>query len=293
MDSDLSEAINRLPNDWWKTMSVCAVCSNILKGYVLGLMLSGEIGGKFQTGLYSGFLFEFNNTLIWFTAGHVTQDINIIASTTSVNKFKGRWIDWENTEGADSIPINFKDFNAFSGERFGRDLGMFILSPLIMETLVKNTNSVAFRPKHVLDNQDFQPEGYYLLGFPANLREEKRINQTLINRSTLVCLPIERIPCSPDLPFENLDPVAFYGKIVDYPDSLQTKIEVPGMSGGPIIGIKRDPIKGMDYRLYAIQSRWAPESRLIKAEPILEPIEWLVEIESSSNDDNLQPANRK
>ncbi|MBK9927634.1 MAG: hypothetical protein IPP66_20380 [Anaerolineales bacterium] len=74
--NDLSEAVNKMPEDWWKTIEWCASCSNLFKGYILGLMLSGKFYGTQQTYLYSGFLFELKNTLIWFTAGHITKNIN-------------------------------------------------------------------------------------------------------------------------------------------------------------------------------------------------------------------------
>jgi hypothetical protein len=283
MDNNLSEAVNRLPKDWWKTIKWCASCSILFKGYILGLMLSGEIYGKHQTVLYSGFLFEFENTLIWFTAGHVTDQINKILSDNPPKNLKGRWIDWENIPGADSIPVNFKEFHPFSGWDYGRDLGMYILGPLETEIMKKNKHSICFHMEHVTNLQNFQPEGYYLLGFPENLREQTRINQIQVYSSTLVCLPIEKIPFSTDLLFEEPDPNAFHGKIIFFPDSPNSQFMVPGMSGGPVIGIKRNPLKGIDYRLYAIQSKWLSESRLIRAEPILEPIEWIAKIWNSSD----------
>lgn len=279
MDNNLSEAVNRLPKDWWKTIEMCATCSNLFKGYILGLMLSGQIYGKNQTVLYSGFLFEFKNTLIWFTAGHVIDCINKILSDNPPENVRGRWIDWENIPGAESIPVNFKEFHPFSGWDYSHDLGMYILGPLETENITKNKHSLCFHIGQVTDLQNFQPEGYYLLGFPENLKKQTRINQIqALYSSTLICLPIEKIPFSTDLPFKKPNPNAFHGKIIDFPDSPNTQFIVPGMSGGPVIGFKRDPLKGIDYRLYAIQSDWLEKSRLIRAEPISEPIQWIAEI---------------
>lgn len=278
MENDLGEAINKLPRDWWKTIRWCETCSNLFKGYILGLMLSGEIHGEHITVLYSGFLFKFKNTLIWFTAGHITDEIINVLSDQSNKNLKGRWMDWENIQGADSIPVNFQEFHPFSGWDYGHDLGMYIMGPLEKEIIAKNTNSICFSMKHVIDIQNFEAEGYYLLGFPVNLTEKTKTNSIEVFSSTLICLPIEKIPFSTNLRFEDPDPNAFYGKMVNFSDSPNTQIIVPGMSGGPIIGIKRDPLKGIDYRLYAIQSKWLSESRLIKAEPISEPVEWLTKI---------------
>jgi hypothetical protein len=275
MEIELDEAVNNLPEDWWKNIKWCASCSNRFKGYVLGLMLSGEIYGKHQIILYSGFLFWFKNTLIWFTAGHVTSQINNILSDSSSKNLKGRWIDWENIQGADSIPVNFHEFHPFSGWDYSHDLGMYIMGPTEKETIAKNTHSICFSMKHVNDIQNFEPEGYYLLGFPENLTKNSPAG---VFSSTLICLPIEKVAFSTSLGFEDPDPDAFHGKIVNFPDSPDTQFTVPGMSGGPIIGIKRDPQKGIDYRLYAIQSMWLPESRLIRAEPISEPVEWLTKM---------------
>lgn len=283
MDNNLCEAVKRLPTDWWKTTKWCVTCSNLFKGYILGLMLSRKFNGKYQTVLYSGFLFEFRNTLIWFTAGHITDEINNVLSDNSYENLMGRWIDWENIPDANSIPVNFKEFHPFSGWHHGYDLGMYILGPLEKEIIEKNTHSICFSMKHVTDLQNFQPEGYHLLGFPENLTKQTEDNQNQVFSSELVCLPIEKIPFSTDLLFEYPDPNAFHGKIIDFPDSPDTNIMVPGMSGGPIIGIKRDPLKGIDYRLYAIQSKWLRKSRLIKAESILQPIEWISKICNSSD----------
>ena len=279
MKNDLvDDAISKLPRDWWKNIQWCASCSNLFKGYILGLMLSGEIYGQSQTILYSGFLFEFKETLIWFTAGHITDEINKVLSDKSSKNLNGRWIDWEIIPGADSIPVNFQEFHLFSGWDYGHDLGMYIMGSLEREIIVRNTHSICFSMNHVDNIQSFEPEGYYLLGFPASLTEKTKVDETQVYRSTLICLPIEKIPFSTDLGFEDPDPNAFYGKIVDFPDASDVQIKVPGMSGGPIIGVKRDSAKGIDYRLYAIQSKWLSESRIIKAEPILEPIEWLTKI---------------
>lgn len=286
MDTDLSEAVNRLPKDWWKTIEISSTCSNLFKGYILGLMLSGKIYGTNQTTLFSGFLFEFENTLIWFTAGHVIECINRILSDNNPDEVTGRWMDWETIPGAESIPVNFKEFHPFSSQDYSHDLGMYILGPLETEIIRKNEHSICFHVDQATDIQNFEPEGYFLLGFPASLREEARINQFQSSfKSALVCLPIAKIPFSPDLPFQTPNPNAFHGKIIDFPDSPSTQFSVPGMSGGPVIGIKRDPLKGIDYRLFAIQSDWLSESRLIRAEPILEPVQWIKEIWNSSRTD--------
>jgi len=271
------KAIQNLPTDWWKTKAICISFENILKGFILGLMLSGEFAGIKQSYLFSGFLFKYCNSIIWFTAGHVINNINKVISSTPIDNYVGRWIDWENIRGAESIPVNFKAFTAFSGWDFDFDFGMYILSTLETENIAKNTHSVCFNMGHVIDLETFQPEGYYLFGFPEKLREETRVGTTTFNTSPLICVPLEKIPFTKDLQFTNSDPNAFYGKIVDFPDSPETKYEIPGMSGGPIIGIKRDKTKGIDFRLYAIQSSCLPESRIIQAEPMTIPIKLLEE----------------
>lgn len=283
MTSILSEAINKIPDGWWKSKPACDKFSDIFKGYILGLLISGLFSDKQQSYLYSGFLFCIDDTIIWFTAGHVTQNITDVILNTPIEDFLGRWIDWEDNNWDNFIPVNFKNFPLFSGCKNNCDLGMYILSPQEKEIIVMNTNSICFEKKHVIGLETFQPEGFYLLGFPKDLREETITETTTFYKSPIDCVPIERMTYSKDIPFDNPDPRFFYGKVVDFSDNPKIRYSIDGMSGGPIIGIKKDAIKGADYRLYAIQSCWLPESRIVQAIPITIPLDLIEKMNNSSN----------
>lgn len=267
------EIENQNSNDWWQQSSTCTDFSNILKGYILGLSISGEICGKFQYSVFSGFLIEFNNSLFWFTAGHVIDLINDILNNQHKNLI-GRWLDWEDTDYAESIPVSLERLSFFSGSPFGVDFGVYILSCLEKELIIHNKHSIAFTKKHYIEISDFEPEGFFLLGYPlelvhhkSNTKFKKQIYENVFD-ATLICLPVQQIPFSADMDFENKDPDAFYGQILDFPDSSYDPINIKGMSGGPIIAFRRDPTVGLDIRLIGIQSNVLKNKRQIQAIPI-------------------------
>ena len=272
MDNNLSEKINNMPDDWWKTSSFCASMSKIFKGYTLGFWLSGDIAGTHQKIVYSGFLLKLSDYLFWITAGHVVDSIKLILSNYPHNKFIARWIDWENKPNAESIPINLDRLELLSFSKYHIDIGLYILSSYESELISKNQNSIFFSSEHWENLDDFQAEGYYLLGFPYELVSEttkfSSPKKITYGKGQLICLPVKRIQFSNDLPFKILNPDAFYGEIIDFPDNPNYQPNVPGMSGGPLLAIKRDPQNGMIFKLYGIQSSWIETSRKIKAESL-------------------------
>jgi hypothetical protein len=278
MDDTIRDEIKELPDDWWQNLSTCGTFSKHFINHMLGLLISGNIYGTEQTVIFTGFLFLYEKTLFWFTAGHVVDKINNILSITTDNNLQVRWLDETATRSkTESIPINFKDIKFFSGTQYDFDFGTTILSQLEAELILKG-NSIPLRFSELSSNQD--PEGYYVVGYPSNFIkvDQRQIGKNTIRKeltAVLLCIPIKKVPYpggDPSKEFFN-DPGAFYGNIVDYPDDPEFKPNVKNMSGGPILSIERDPNGQIKYQLCGIQRSWDEKLRMIRAEPIQKVVE--------------------
>jgi hypothetical protein len=101
---------------------------------------------------------------------------------------------------------------------------------------------------------------YYLLGLPGeSVRQDGQGLWTVEPKLIQIKNLIEKPACYQ----ENSDPM-FYG-VVD-PDSEVKSIK--GMSGGPILGLKRNDDGSGRYWFIAVQSGWYPSERIVCASPL-------------------------
>ncbi|MGD0006448.1 MAG: hypothetical protein ABSE06_19730 [Anaerolineaceae bacterium] len=288
-DLDLYEAAKNLPENWWQTLTTCQILSKQFEKHMVGLMASGNIYGIDQMVLFTGFLILYNQTLIWFTAGHVIDCIKDIISNSAKDNLQLKWLDGITIPGAVGIPILRENIRMFSGTKWNFDFGTTIISNLLeREAILNNGFSIPLSTKHLAYRRDKQPEGFYVVGFPTDQLEksEVKISLNVVRQkieAKLIPIPIQHIPFPLDNSREDIfdDPNAFYGKILDYPDSPDFRPDINGMSGGPIISIERDSAMQFRYFVYGIQKSWYRESRIIRAEPIETIIEILNNVESN------------
>jgi hypothetical protein len=82
-----------LPADWWQYRTQAKILCDYFRRYLVGLLLSVRIKDETRHQFYTGFLLEFQESLLWPTAGHVLDGIREILADSSVNVVRARWAD--------------------------------------------------------------------------------------------------------------------------------------------------------------------------------------------------------
>jgi hypothetical protein len=270
------EMLRDLLPDWWQQARTVEELFKWFKTFLIGLLVGGQAGEKFQYFMYTGFLLEYNGKVLWLTAGHVIDNLSQALSSPNFSLSVMRWIDDFDVPGAEAIPVNHSQLKMKSWTSDGLDLGAIIIPFLESQNLLAN-NNVSIMEERVWKNlMQGSPEGYYVIGFPRTWNElnEKPIEGNKILRSIkadLACLPIKNI--KPPINMEDdsfwKKQEAFFGELLPFPDAPNLKVEnIEGMSGGPILSIERTEDHKIAIRLVGIQSSWKPTLGIVRAEPI-------------------------
>lgn len=271
MNDDSLNKLVELPSDWWQMGSVSSKLAEWFSNYFLALVLDFEYSGNIYHHIFSGFLVSLGELSLWFTSGHIIDNLKQDLSKPQVRIIRIRWWDRLSIPGAESIPIN-SGIEAFSSKEIGMpemDFGIVRISGIEEMNLKRNNRVRFFTPQAWHNNENANPEGYYLLGLPGEtlIIKNKTMEQPemLIN---FVSLPVTRITPKDSAAgdFWN-DPDAFYGQILSFSDKNGYQPhDITNMSGGPIISVERIKTSGISYRLFAIQRSWLPEKRIIRGE---------------------------
>lgn len=105
---------------------------------------------------------------------------------------------------------------------------------------------------------------------------EKKILNSF--KADLASLPLEKIEARSDDSHSEFwrHEHSFYGHLLKFSDLPQIHVEnIDAMSGGPILSVEQDEKKGIGIRLVGIQADWLPDSRVVRAEPILTVVDEL------------------
>ncbi len=271
----LQDHILELPDDWWKTTSSCQTLLQWFRTHSVGLLVAGQAGPSSQHAVYSGFLLEYGDDLLWMSAGHVIDDIDAILRSESFKITAMVWLDDFPVSGGENLIVHDKKLIMKSWENAGLDFGVIKLSVLDAANLRLNprVNILEDRIWRHLDKAN--PEGYYLIGFPKDLVEssERPADSGRTWKSItahIACVPLVEVPHKLDSKsdFWN-DSGAFYARVIPYPDIPELELgSIVGMSGGPILSIERNNEGKLIYRLVGIQSTWLPSDQIVRAAPI-------------------------
>ena len=268
--------IDNLPQDWWQNIQTAEALTNQFKKHIVGLLIDGSINDKSQHFLYTGVLLEYEERMLWLTAGHVIDNIQKVLNHSEFKISIMRWLDDYDVPGAKSIPINYSNLDMLSWTSKGIDFGVINISPLEKQCLLANNDTIPINSEIWKNLKHASPEGYYIVGYPRiwNNYNEQRLEGNKILKSiwtNIACIPILPILAPSDTksdPFWKNDN-GFYGQILNYPDMQEFQVEdIAGMSGGPVFSIERTPSSQLAYRLAGIQVAWKPSSGIIRAEPI-------------------------
>lgn len=211
---------------------------------------------------------------IWFlvTAGHILRDIDtrLKAGRTIVNS---RLIDGlSSQESFPPIPFMLGDTLQWYIFENGLDYALIPLPPIIARQLIAGGVSALTEPAWT-DMAD-SVDGYFLLGFP-NQGADITVTSNGAKGNVQVrlgapLLPIQRVDDPPDV--LKCDTGRFYARVPKSAGNVDGKsiklTDIKGMSGGPIFAVKRTDTNRSRYWLVAVQSGWAPKSRVLAACPI-------------------------
>jgi hypothetical protein len=285
---------SNISNDWWKRPKEIELLFSEFKKPIIGLLISHSSVILSKYNFYTGFLIEYEDHLLWITAGHVIDEIEIILANEKETPIM-RWFDGYPDINAASIPINFHKIRMNSWISSGLDAGVIDIAPLEREALLINKLIKPMNNKTCMRSEGVTPEGYFIVGFPRifNIYNEKPAqgNKTLKSlQADYACIPLEKLEFPNDDPnTEFFDkPDSFYGQLIDKQlDPLSFVKDIQFMSGSPIFSIHRAEDERVKCRLVGILKKWLPETRRICAEPIDQVIQELnYWFEEENNNEN-------
>ena len=279
-----SKPAHELKPNWWQSAVTSAALLKEFKGFVVGLFLRGNVTGKPEEHyFYTGFLLEVDGAIYWATAGHVIENLQAVLTSSNFSVSFMRWLDGYETPGAEGVVVNHASMRMRSWQNDGFDFGAVELPMLERDALMANED-VRLAASNLWQGLDVSsPDGYYVLGFPRQWNDlsqrplpEKRILNSF--KADLASLPLEKIEARSDDAHSEFwrHEHSFYGRLLKFSDLPQIHVEnIEAMSGGPILSVEQDEKKEIGIRLVGIQADWLPDSRVVRAEPILTVVDEL------------------
>lgn len=265
-----------LSDNWWRSVGVCRVLCEWFSRHLVSLYLACDADGERKHIVYTGFLLRYRGLLLWATAGHVIDELSSMREDAACQVRQMRWLDGSDIPQAESVIVHDRDLMVYSALSEGIDFGTVAIMDLDAANIMAGGRVVAITEEIWRNMESANPDGYYLIGYPATwVRVDSRVEPAgsihWSVRADLSCIPLARVERPPKRSVEHSgrDEEAFYGRILPFlvGEGYQPET-IEGMSGGPVFSIERDPGGAIRYRLFGIQSRWWPESRVVRAEPI-------------------------
>lgn len=274
-EDELLAAIKNFPDDWWQNQGTSEAFSKLFKKLTLPLLLAGSVDGNIQYNVYSGFLLELDQNLVWISAGHVIEDIICNIRSPSFQVIKMAWMDSYDKENAEFVTLHRKNIPMKSWKSLGYDVGIIIPSLLDVGNLYKNENAIFINPIIWKNVDKARPEGFYAIGYPKTLwnHSTSQIQNKILHtiNSQIICLPLKQIQPPSELKRNPgwSNPDSFFGELIPYVDNPEFQFEeAKGMSGGLILSVERDTDGQIRYRLFGIIQSFAESQYIFRAEPI-------------------------
>jgi len=274
MDTIEEQPLGQIPDDWWRLLDASRILTEWFKRHLLALFISVRVGEEIRYAVYSGFMLQFNQKLLWITVGHVIEELNDILLNHRDDILQMRWLDNCPIPGAETFHVHNRDLKLFWSNEI--DFGFVHITGLD-EANIRNNKQVQILSEQGWRNiHRARPEGFYIIGYPKEWMQIKLPDgkgQTMGTATiNLSCLPIQRVPFKHHGGSFWKDPEGFYGKIMPFKDHESAQPSSPvGMSGAPVISLERDLDENGEmrirYYLFGIQRSWN-EIDTIRAEPI-------------------------
>lgn len=221
--------------------------------------------------IFSTFIVCVND--IWFliTAGHILKYIeDRIQSGRKI--IRSRLVDsFRDSQNINSIPFDFVEapqIHIYSDED-GIDYGAIMLRNFYIRSLFAD-GSRAINEKENESPPD-KADKYFLLGFPTQARKiESTLNENggkIIQDFGCILTPIQPV-YKPPIELQKKEK-RFYAKVRIIKGNPYAKdgimTDIDGMSGGPIIAVKKVDSKTIRYWVIAVQSGWLKSKRILAA----------------------------
>jgi hypothetical protein len=218
-------------------------------------------GGKEKELVFSGFLIDADGVWFYVTAGHILRDIR------KVVRAGGKFDAWRLTDLSAgnkfkhiAIPFHFDDtkWAVVENEELGLDYAAMPLDALTCLQLEAGDampiSKIAWGD-HVTSHDQWG-----LVGIPSETVDYD--GKTIITGKVVV-IPVEEEKTPPKEAGKKAQN-QFYGRLKE--DSAAIVKDIDGMSGGPLVAIKK--VDGIwKYSVIGIQSGWYADSRIIAACP--------------------------
>jgi hypothetical protein len=209
---------------------------------------------------YSGFVITVGKQWYIVTAGHILQDLDTALKRGDIEFTERKLVDYygPNAKFREPIPFDYEAHPRIHVNKDRLDFALILLSDIEVQGLQAN-GVIPFTFEGKPERPWSEYDRFVLVGF---VKEHLRSD---VDRSTgevrlevrAGVVPVERLQSAPTTCNKTRFP-RFIGKLTDN----QQPSSIFGMSGSPIIGMKRTD-RGVDYWVVAIQSHWLPSERII------------------------------
>ena len=222
--------------------------------------------GVAQPCVCSAFVMKVRGVWCLVTAGHVLDGIEAERSAGLQLVSFRLWDGWAvGAQHTNYVPFDFFELPKIRVNQDGLDYGLILLRPLLVENLAANGVVPVGEEQY---ERDWPSEfhAYSMVGTPGTtVRLDRRGDRDTTLTQSAWIMHLERID---DPPAELVQPNArFYARILasdESPEWTQIGGDISGMSGGPILGMRRDA-DGLHYWVVAVQSGWLASRRIIAA----------------------------
>lgn len=261
--------------DIWSSREVCAYLSHVFARHMLSMYVVSVVKKrKIEKNIYSGILYSELGANLWITAGHVIQELEDHRVSADRKIVGVSWVDNCPVGCESGIPlacdigqlsmhfINDPDF----------DWGSVKIPDFNVRQLAASGAMVPVTSSMWTGREEANPEAYYLVGIPTewiggeNLRVPGGVNAKAT--PTLACVPLRMIDDRQEATPEGFWKCdhGFYAEVLPCMDEQGAELaSIRGTSGGPIIGLRREADGNIRYWLFGIQSRWLPQSQILRA----------------------------
>jgi len=211
----------------------------------------------------------------WFllTAGHIIEDLKAAKSRGQVLtgfQLSDSWA--SNTANRMPIPID-SDYlisrcQSLYDDNLGMDYACIHLNDYYRKLLQAN-GIVALDELAWERGLPESPDFHMMLGVPSQLSRVELQGDWPYQQMNCVLIPVRPVQ---ELPEQQRGlPHRFYGQLDEHlrcPDGTPLD-DIDGMSGGPIIGVKRNEKGELRYWVVAIQSAWLQSKRIVIGCPVI------------------------
>jgi hypothetical protein len=219
---------------------------------------------------FSGFVMQSFESWFLVTAGHILANIDTVVRSGQEGILQSRVIDFFGPKATHRtlVPMQYADTDKYYeyDKASGTDFGFIHLRPLICANLIQN--HVIPVDRRMWANEctpDF--EGYFMIGLPTELMKHQTKARKPGDEASIdlrvAMIPVHKLDDVPADLSSHSEPL-FAGII---PPEESGVVDIDGMSGGPVIGVRKLPDGSAIYAVVAVQSAWYRSRRIILAYP--------------------------